>query len=109
MVEIVIAETVRTRDLNMTEATWDDDAKTPQIDWWMSASLENVPRGDEELAEVTSLEGAVRVWRTLDADHRDAAVLTLERAVQIEGGLADKFIGPAISQLAQRLPERAQD
>ncbi|MFW2850749.1 hypothetical protein ACM61V_02325 [Sphingomonas sp. TX0543] len=48
----------------MTEATWNDDAKTPTIDWRMSASLENVHRGDEDLAEVTSLERAVRVGRS---------------------------------------------
>ncbi|WP_404337888.1 hypothetical protein AB2M62_03645 [Sphingomonas sp. MMS12-HWE2-04] len=70
----------------------------------MSASLENVPRGDDELAEVTSLDGAVRAWRALDAHHRDVAVLTLERPVQIEGALADKFIGSAIAQLAEHLP-----
>lgn len=60
----------------MAEATWGDEAKTPDIDWPMSAALENVPRGDENLAEVTSLEGAVRTWMTLDAEHRDAAALT---------------------------------
>ncbi|WP_277983319.1 hypothetical protein [Sphingomonas faeni] len=40
----------------MTEATWSKSAKTPDIDWWMSASLENVPRGDTDIAEVTNLE-----------------------------------------------------
>eukprot|EP01037_Dinobryon_pediforme_P029332 gene29332-32928_t len=44
----------------MAEATWGDDTKTPAIDWRMSASLEDVPRGSEDVAEVTSLEGAVR-------------------------------------------------
>jgi len=50
----------------MTEATWDDAAKNPPIDWRMSAALENVPRGNSDIAEVTSLEGAVRAWVTLD-------------------------------------------
>jgi hypothetical protein len=27
----------------MTEATWGESAKTPDINWRMSASLENVP------------------------------------------------------------------
>ena len=59
----------------MTEATWGDDAKTPEIDWRMSAALETVPRGDEDLAEVTSLDGAVRAWTALDPEHRSAAEL----------------------------------
>ena len=89
----------------MAEATWNDDAKTPAIDWRMSASLENVHRGDEDLAEVTSLEGAVRAWQELEAEHRDAAVLTPERPVQIDGAVSDSFAGQAIAALAERLPE----
>ncbi|MDV3455805.1 hypothetical protein RZN05_02325 [Sphingomonas sp. HF-S4] len=92
----------------MTEATRDDPTKTPEIDWRMSASLENVPRGEEELAEVTSLERAVRAWRALDDPHRDVARLTLERPVQLDGALADQFIGAAIAQLVERLPAASQ-
>ena len=50
----------------MTEATWGETAKTPEINWRMSASLENVPRGDSDVAEVTNLGRAVRDWRELD-------------------------------------------
>ncbi|TPG16805.1 hypothetical protein EAH87_14110 [Sphingomonas koreensis] len=89
----------------MTEATWNDDAKTPTIDWRMSATLENVHRGDEDLAEVTSLEGAVKAWLELEKDRRDAAVLTPERPQQIDGDVADSFVGAAIAVLADRLPE----
>ena len=35
----------------MTEATWGESAKTPEINWRMSASLENVARGDNDVAE----------------------------------------------------------
>lgn len=88
----------------MTEATWNKDAKTPGIDWQMSASLENVPRGDEELAEVTSLEKAVRAWQDLDPSHQQAAVLTPERAVQIDGALTETFTGEGIATLVEHLP-----
>lgn len=93
----------------MTEATWNDEAKTPTIDWRMSASLENVHRGDEDLAEVTSLEGAVRAWRELDEAHRDAAVLTPERPLQLNGAVSDSFVGSAIAALAKRLPSPSSD
>jgi hypothetical protein len=33
----------------MTEAIWGEAAKTPEIDWRMSASLENVPRGETDV------------------------------------------------------------
>ncbi|RXD02566.1 hypothetical protein EQZ23_18280 [Sphingomonas sp. UV9] len=88
----------------MTEATWGDDAKTPEIDWRMSAALENVPRGGENLAEVTSLEGAVRAWTALDRDHREAAVLTPERPVLIDGASHVSITGDGIAALAERLP-----
>jgi len=54
----------------MTEATWGNSAGPTAIEWTMSAALENVLRGDTDLAEVTSLEGAVRAWRDLDPEHR---------------------------------------
>ncbi|HXH16215.1 MAG TPA: hypothetical protein VNJ10_08800 [Sphingomonas sp.] len=88
----------------MTEATWGDDAKTPDIDWRMSAALENVPRGDQDLAEVTNLEGAVRTWTTLDPEHRGAAVLTPERPLQIDGATHVTLAGDGIAALAERLP-----
>ncbi|MES2420389.1 MAG: hypothetical protein V4595_03725 [Pseudomonadota bacterium] len=88
----------------MTEASWGDATKTPEIDWRMSAALENVPRASENLAEVTSLEGAVRAWIALDRDHRDAAVLTPERPVLIDGASHDSFAGEGIAALTERLP-----
>ena len=88
----------------MTEATWGDDGRTPQIEWQMSASIEDVPRGDSDVAEVTSLEGAVRAWLALDPQHRAAATLTLERPVQMEGVSTSSFTGEGIAVLAERLP-----
>jgi hypothetical protein len=76
----------------MTEATWDDAAKNPPIDRRMSAALENVPRGNSDMAEVTSLEGAVRAWVTLDANHQGTALLTLEHPVQIAGAAVHALI-----------------
>lgn len=88
----------------MTEATWDDTAKTPPIDWRMSAALENVPRGGGDVAEVTSLEGAVRAWRELDPAHREAAVLTPEHPLLIDGVSTPRLEGAGIEVLAERLP-----
>lgn len=88
----------------MTEATWGDTTKTPDIDWRMSASLENVPRGDEDVAEVTSLEGAVREWIALDSAHRASAVLRPERPLLIDGASMDTFSGDGIAALVERLP-----
>jgi hypothetical protein len=88
----------------MTEATWGDDIKTPGIDWRMSASLENVPRGDSDLAEVTSLEGAVRAWLDLDPEHKAVAVLTPERAVLIDGVSSESLAGDSIAALTEHLP-----
>lgn len=87
----------------MTEATWDNSTATPPINWHMSVALENVPRGDAELAEVTSLEGAVRTWLALDPEHREAAVLTLEHPVILEGVSHTSFAGEGIAELASRL------
>jgi hypothetical protein len=91
----------------MTEATWGDDAKTPDIEWRMSAALENVPRGDNDVAEVTSLEGAVRAWLELDPEHQAAATLTAERPVQIDGVSLTSFTGDGVSALAEHLPSSA--
>ena len=88
----------------MTEASWGTDRKNLQIDWHMSAVIEDVPRGDSDVAEVTSLEGAVRAWLSLDPQHRAAAKLKLERAVQMDGVSTTSFTGEGIAALADRLP-----
>jgi hypothetical protein len=97
----------RQETLSMTEASWGDATKTPTIEWRMSASLENVARGDGEMAEVTNLEGAVRAWLDLDPEHRDAATLTPERPVQIDGISHASFAGDGIATLAEHLPPAA--
>ena len=76
----------------MTEASW-GEAGSPDIDWRMSAALENVPRGESELAEVTSLEGAVRAWLALDPAHQEDAVLTPERPLLVEGCRWPRSVG----------------
>ena len=88
----------------MTEATWGESAKTPDINWRKSASLENVPRGETDIAEVTNLERAVRDWVRLDPEHRDAATLTTDHPVQIEGVSSTTFTGEAIAAIAEHLP-----
>ncbi|WP_347303842.1 hypothetical protein V5740_04260 [Croceibacterium sp. TMG7-5b_MA50] len=92
----------------MTEAVW-GDAASPGIDWKMSAALQNVVRGQEELAEVTSLEGAVRAWRALDPAHRDGAILTPERPLMLDGVSTAELHGEHIAILADRLPGAQQD
>lgn len=93
----------------MTEATWGDGATTPNIDWRMSAALENVPRGDGDLPEVTSLEGAVRAWTCLDQEQRSGALLTPERPVQIDGASLTSFSGLGIGAIAELLPSANDD
>ncbi len=88
----------------MTEATWGKSAKTPDINWRMSASLEDVARGETDIAEVTNLERAVRDWVRLDPEHRDAATLTTDHPVQIEGVSSTTFTGEAIAAIAEHLP-----
>ena len=88
----------------MTEATWGESVKTREINWRISASLENVPRGDSDVAEVTNLERAVRDWQKLDPQHQAAAVLTVEHPVQIEGAANTTFAGEGIAALADHLP-----
>jgi hypothetical protein len=90
----------------MTEATWDDAAKTPPIDWTISASLENVEREGQDIAEVTNLADAVRAWLLLDTSHQNAAVLTIEHAVQLDGVATAHFAGKTIAALAEKLPDR---
>ncbi len=86
----------------MTEATW-GDAKTPDIDWTMSAALENVVRGGDDVPEVTNLRAAVVAWTTLDAHHRERATLTPERAILLDGAAMSVFHGQAIAALAETL------
>lgn len=88
----------------MTVATWGESTKTPEINWRMSASLENVPRGDNDVAEVTNLERAVRDWCELDPQHRAAAILTVEHRVQINGTSSTTFAGEGIAALVDHLP-----
>lgn len=88
----------------MTEATWGDDTLSLDIDWRMSAALQNVLRGDTGLAEVTSLGEAVTAWRALDPEHRAAAVLTPEHPITIEGVTTATLTGDSIAILAGKLP-----
>ena len=87
----------------MSPASW-GEAGTPDINWRMSAALQNVPRGDDDFAEVTSLEGAVRAWLALDPAHRGAATLTPEHPLLIDGASIPEFSGESIAALAERLP-----
>ncbi len=75
----------------------------------MSASLENVHRGNSDLAEVTSLRAAVPAWQQLDSDHKAAAILTPEHALLIDGVATASFSGEAVTAFAERLqPDNAQ-
>lgn len=88
----------------MTEATWGDATRTPDIDWTMSAALENVVRSGSDVAEVTNLGDAVRAWLQLDPAHQADAVLTPERSIQIDGAAMEHFTGDGIRVLSERLP-----
>lgn len=88
----------------MSEASWGKDGKTPAINWSVSASLENVERGGQDITEVTSLEGAVRAWLTLEPHHKEAAVLAIEEPIQLDGISTSRFAGETIAALAERLP-----
>jgi hypothetical protein len=89
----------------MTEASWGDGTLSPDIDWSMSARLANVERGGEELPEVASLRAVVRAWLELDPAHREAATLTPERPVVLDGVSLETLHGDAIAALAERLPD----
>lgn len=91
----------------MTEASWGNSAAPGEIDWRISAALENVPRGGSDVAEVASLERAVRDWLALDPAHQAAAVLTTEHPVPVAGSAATLFAGAEIAALADRLPPAA--
>jgi hypothetical protein len=88
----------------MAEATWGEGSMSPNIDWRMSASLANVPRGESDLAEVASLQRAVRDWLGLDPDHKAAATLTTEHPLRVGGATSTTFSGEAIAALAEQLP-----
>ena len=88
----------------MVEASW-GDAASPDINWRMSAALENVPRGLEELVEVTSLEKAVRAWLALDPAHQEDAILIPQQALIVEGVSMIEIRGDNIGSLALRLPD----
>lgn len=88
----------------MTEATWGDASKSPAIDWSMSASLENVVRSEQDVAEVANLEAVVREWLTLDPEHKAAATLSVERPIILDGASHDSLSADGIAMLAERLP-----
>jgi hypothetical protein len=88
----------------MTEASWGDASKSPPIDWSMSASLENVVRNDQDIAEVANLEGVVREWLKLDPEHQAAAILSVERPIILDGASHDSLSSDGIAMLAERLP-----
>lgn len=85
--------------------SWGVDAQNPSPDWTMSAALENVPRGDEQLPEVTNLRDAVRAWQGLETASQDAAILILERLITIDGAQVNRFEGQGIATLAKRLSD----
>lgn len=85
--------------------SWGDQAQNPAPEWTMSAALENVSRGGSQLAEVTSLREAVEAWGRLDPAAQEAAVLTPERPVIIDGAQRDRFEGQGIAVLAERLTD----
>jgi len=88
----------------MTEASWNNEAKTPSIDWSVSAALENVERGDQDIAEVTSLAGAVRAWQSLEPAHKANADITIEQPIQLDGVATSHFAGDTIAALVEHLP-----
>jgi hypothetical protein len=70
----------------------------------MSAALENVVRGGEDVAEVTSLREAVQAWHALDPEHRSRAIPILNHPSRIDGVPANRFEGDGIAALLERLP-----
>lgn len=83
-----------------------DASKNPDVDWSMSAALENVVRGEQDLAEVANLAGVVRDWLGHDPEHRGSAVLTPERPILIDGAAHASVTAVGIGRLAVRLPAR---
>lgn len=66
-----------------------------------------MPRGGNDVPEVTSLAGAVRAWWEMDAAHQAQAVLTTDHPVQLDkaGEAVQSFRGDAIHALAARLKQ----
>ena len=90
----------------MTEAAWGDATKTLDVDWAMSAALENVTRGGEDVAEVANLEGVVREWLRLDPEHQRAALLTPERPILLDGASHGSLTADGSAMLSERLPSQ---
>lgn len=88
----------------MNEGSWGEATSTPIIDWSASAGLENVARGGHEIAEVTSLEGAVRAWLALEPTLQEKATLTVERPVLLNEVDHSHLAGLTIAALAEHLP-----
>lgn len=57
----------------------------------MSASLEDVEREGQAVAEVTKLADAVRAWGFLDEGLKDRAVLEIEHPLLLEGVVLSRF------------------
>ncbi len=87
--------------------SWGEEATTPPVEWTMSASLRDVVRVGNDVAEVTNLRAAVEAWRLLDPEHREAAVLKPERPITIDGAQFEHFEGERIKMLVDRLPDEA--
>jgi hypothetical protein len=83
--------------------TWGDETKNPAPDWTMSAALTNVVREGEQLPEVTNLKDAVLAWSKLDANLRKLAVLTVDRAILVDGVQSDRFEGEGVAALMERM------
>lgn len=90
----------------MVEATWGGTNTQSPVEWHMSAALEDVPRGGEDFAEVTSLEGAIRAWMQLDPEHQRQARLTFERQIVLDGLPTAALTGRAIEMLVAQLPAK---
>jgi len=88
----------------LSEGSWGESTSTPIIDWSVSAGLENVSRGGQEIAEVTSLEGAVRAWQALEPALQEKATLTIDRPVLLNGVAHSHLAGLTIAALAEHLP-----
>jgi hypothetical protein len=86
----------------MTVATCCDGG-TPKIDRRTSAALADVPPGQTDLPEATSLRSAVRERTGPDPEHGQNPVLTSERAVRIDGTSSTSLSGDVIAALAGHL------
>lgn len=93
----------------MSEPSWGQETRPADIDWRMSAALENVPRGGSELAEVANLADVVAEWKALDAGLQALAILTPERPLVIDGKAQETLVGEAIAELADLLPRDFSD